>query len=75
MHRELELLAQVGVDLLDILRAATTLAADALGLSRQVGTLERLEPPPTLWRGRGMCSRMLSVYKRSQTVIVAGEVI
>lgn len=71
LYRELELLAQVGVDLLDVLRAATVVAADALGLAGQVGTLEpRAAADLVAWDGDPI--EDVSVYKRPQTVVVKG---
>jgi len=40
MHRELELLVQAGLNPMQALQAATKTAADFLGKSREVGTLE-----------------------------------
>ena len=40
LPKELALLAEVGLSPLDVLRAATTVAADALHLAGQVGTLQ-----------------------------------
>ncbi len=74
LHRELELLAQVGVNLSDVLRAATTVAADALGLAGQAGTLTSGAAADLVaWEGDVL--EDVDAYKRPQTVIVAGEVV
>ena len=74
LHRELELLAQVGVDLSDVLRAATVVAADALGRAGQVGTLQSgAFADLVAWDGNPL--EDVGVYKRPQKVIVNGVVV
>ena len=74
LHRELALLAQVGVDLKDVFRAATTVAADALGLAGQIGTLQvGAFADFVAWDGDPL--EDVDVYKRPQRVVFGGAVI
>ncbi len=74
LHRELALLAQVGVDLSDVFRAATTVAADALGLAGQVGTLRPgAFADLTAWDGNPL--EDASVYRRPQRIVFGGVVV
>ena len=72
LPRELTLLAEVGLSPLEVLRAATTVAADALGLAGQVGTLRPgAAADLVVWDGNPL--EDVAVYSRPQTVIVGGE--
>ena len=74
LHRELELLTQVGVGFGDVFRAATTVAADALGLAGQVGTLQAgAFADFVVWDGDPL--EDVDVYKRPQKVVFGGSVI
>lgn len=71
LPRELELLSEVGLSPLEVLRAATTVAADALDLTGQVGTLQ-----PGAWADLvawdGNPLEGVGTFKRPHTVIVRG---
>ena len=73
LPKELALLAEVGLSPLDVLRAATTVAADALGLIGQVGTLRPgAFADLVAWDGDPL--EEVSAYTRPRTVVVGGEV-
>lgn len=73
LPRELALLAEVGLSLLDVFRAATAVVADALGLTGQVGTLQPgAFADLVAWDGDPL--EDVSAYTRPRTVVVSGEV-
>ena len=74
LPRELTLLAEVGLSPLEVLRAATTVAADALGFTGQVGTLHPGAAADLIVL-EGNPLESVEVYSRPQTVIVGGEVV
>lgn len=71
---ELELLHQVGLSALDVLQAATTVAADALDLTGQVGTLQ-----PGAWADLVAWSddplQNVRAYRAPQTVVTRGQIV
>jgi imidazolonepropionase-like amidohydrolase len=73
LARELELLAEVGLELLDVLRAATTVAARTLGLSASRG---RLAPGyvADLVALDGDPLESAAAYARPLATVVGGEV-
>lgn len=74
LARELELLASVGLSLLDVLRSATSQAASALDLEGRIGTLNPgAQADLVAWDGNPL--EDLSSYRRPQAVIVAGHMI
>lgn len=72
LPRELELLSSVGLSPLEVLQAATTVAADALNLTGQVGTLA-----PGAWADLAVWSldplSDVSAYQTPLTVICRGR--
>jgi imidazolonepropionase-like amidohydrolase len=74
LARELELLHEVGLSLADVLRAATTLGARALGLEGLIGTL-----------AEGACADLVALdqnpletplaYRHPRATVMAGEVL
>ena len=72
LPKELALLAEVGLSPLDVLRAATMVAADALGLAGQVGTLQPgAFADLVAWNGDPL--EGISAYTRPRAVVVCGE--
>ena len=73
LPKELALLAEVGLSPLDVLRAATTVAADALHLAGQVGTLRPgAFADLVAWDGDPL--EGVSAYARPRAVVVGGKV-
>jgi imidazolonepropionase-like amidohydrolase len=71
LPRELELLSEVGLSPLEVFRAATTVAADALDLTGQVGTLQPgAWADLVAWQGNPLDD--VSAFRRPHTVVVRG---
>ena len=73
MHRELELLVQAGLNPMQALQAATKTAADFLGKSRELGTLEAGKLADIIIVD-GAPHVRISDIRRLQTVLTGGRV-